>query len=474
MEHQVFAACSTGVRGEARCASAAGHADWAQLSAAADFERRAAALKSRREGLLLPGELRALEAEKEKARLAEERSARRAANASREAAEAEEEEKRKEVQAREAGRRRAWEAPELRELRRHYQEVEAEQLRQLQVLRKEVEEEARKEEEQASRAAHEVEFLAQERASAHLAAESRGRAVQLQKEGEAEAARKTCDQARRAAKEKYQDKMMVHAAVCQAQQQDLKTETRRRKLQAAVRAALDRLIMEQAQLQEQEVRDEKDADRRAQKQQSAMASFWAARAQERRAAEHARAQVLQRVAACLAQRQEDEERLQMLHGLLQEEAAAAALRREEELALQRRLQARTKAVQAAEDGLRNLCANRHRQQAEEAAWRSRFVESCAEEAKLEQLSDQKKRMRLLAFKREADELVAKRRELREAEAEKEESELHLQKLKEQEQSRILEEERRSLLAIHARGGLLDREWFSGAVLPKQLQDPGDS
>eukprot|EP00439_Symbiodinium_sp_Y106_P068201 s1179_g11.t1 len=87
--------------------------DWAQLSAAADFERRAAALKSRAltgegcwpelfcsaglsttlfvPGLLLPGELRALEAEKEKARLAEERSARRAANASREAAEAEEE-----------------------------------------------------------------------------------------------------------------------------------------------------------------------------------------------------------------------------------------------------------------------------------------------------------------------------------------------------------------------------------------------
>ncbi|CAE7943405.1 NLP2 [Symbiodinium necroappetens] len=750
MEHQVFAACSTGVRGEPRCAAAAGHADWAQLSAAADFERRAAALKSRREGLLLPGELRAMEVEKEKARLAEERSARRAANASHEAAEAEEEEKRKEVmlskyasriwgqaatsgkktlkvglcqmtarndkeanfhtckqlvteaasqgcqlvalpecfafigakageaqeaaeplsgptmgryaalakeqqvwlslggfqekvegepenkilnthvilnsegemvsvyrkihlfdapftglveskqtvpgadvvacdsavgklgvtvcydvrfpqlyqqlrfehgaeillipsafsmptgeahwellmrtravecqcyviaaaqaglhnedgnrrqswghamavdpwgkvlaefdgtssgvkvvevqpdalevQAREAGRRRAWEAPELRELRRHYQEVEAEQLRQLQVLRKEVEEETREQEEQVSRVADEVEFLAQERASAHLAAESRARAVQVQKEGEAEVARKTRDQARKAAKEKHQDKMMVQAAVYKAQQQDLQTQTRRRKLQAAVRTALDRLVMEQAQLREQEVRNEEAAIKRAQRQQSAQAFFWAARAQERRAAEQARAQVLERVAACLAQQQEDEQRLQLLHGLLQEEAAAAALRREEERSLERRLEARTKAVQAAEDGLRNLRENRQKEQVEEATWRARFVESCAEEAKLEQLSDQKRRMRLLAFKREAEELAAKRRELRKAEVEKEEADWHLQKLKEEEQSRIVEEERRRLLEVHARGGLLDAAWFSGEVLPKHIQDIDD-
>ncbi|CAE7673380.1 NLP2 [Symbiodinium sp. KB8] len=378
-----------------------------------------------------------------------------------------------EVQAREAGRRRAWEAPELRELRRHYQEVEAEQLRQLQVLRKEVEEETREQEEQVSRVADEVEFLAQERASAHLAAESRARAVQVQKEGEAEVARKTRDQARKAAKEKHQDKMMVQAAVYKAQQQDLQTQTRRRKLQAAVRTALDRLVMEQAQLREQEVRNEEAAIQRAQRQQSAQAFFWAARAQERRAAEQARAQVLERVAACLAQQQEDEQRLQLLHGLLQEEVAAAALRREEERSLERRLEARTKAVQAAEDGLRNLRENRQKEQVEEATWRARFVESCAEEAKLEQLSDQKRRMRLLAFKREAEELAAKRRELRKAEVEKEEADWHLQKLKEEEQSRIVEEERRRLLEVHARGGLLDAAWFSGEVLPKHIQDIDD-
>ncbi|OLQ12034.1 hypothetical protein AK812_SmicGene4141 [Symbiodinium microadriaticum] len=60
-----------------------------------------------------------------------------------------------------------------------------------------------------------------------------------------------------------------------------------------------------------------------------------------------------------------------------------------------------------------------------------------------------------------------------AEVEKEEADWHLQKLKEEEQSRIVEEERRRLLEVHARGGLLDAAWFSGEVLPKHIQDIDD-
>ncbi|CAJ1396580.1 unnamed protein product [Effrenium voratum] len=449
LEDQVFAACRKGPanvgvleEGWTRCAFVSG------------LQPRAEALQRQRASLPLPGEAAAAAAEARAARVAQEREERKAL-LEREAEaqqEAEDQLQQQKMQAKTSAQAAAH--GELQALRRRLLEKEAQQLQQLQVLRQQVEAEEQLQQQLAEGELHEEEHQDLQRLTEQRAEASRQRAQELQREWEVQSFHRQLEHTEQSAAELERDRKMVAAAAEKVRQEDLQSEMQRRQLQRALAGELERLMAQQAERREQLAREQQAAVDRASVEQREKASFWQRLAQERWAAESARGAALQRLQQQLRGQQNGAQRLARLQELLREEEALARQRDQEEAALRRRLEARAKAAQAAQDGIRALEARARAQQAEEDEWRRRFVEQRAEEERLEQMGQQKRRMRLLAFRREAQQQLDERRAAAAKAALQRLEELRAEQREEEDRCRIVEEERRRLLAEHARGGLL--------------------
>merc|ERR1719277_2281100 len=90
-----------------------------------------------------------------------------------------------------------------------------------------------------------------------------------------------------------------------------------------------------------------------------------------------------------------------------------------------------------------------KQREEEDAIREQLLKKFAEDDRIEQMNEHKRRMKVEAHKREAERLVALRREMYEKQREAERDQAA--KLQEEEQKRqvVIEEERRRLIQEHA-------------------------
>merc|ERR1719440_605408 len=88
---------------------------------------------------------------------------------------------------------------------------------------------------------------------------------------------------------------------------------------------------------------------------------------------------------------------------------------------------------------------------EEAKFRAQLMAKFAEDDRIEQLNDQRRRMKVQEHKREVERLMQERRKLYEAEREQELEEMRKQKADEENRHLVIEEERRRLLAEHAKG-----------------------
>ncbi len=89
------------------------------------------------------------------------------------------------------------------------------------------------------------------------------------------------------------------------------------------------------------------------------------------------------------------------------------------------------------------------EKAEDEAWKARIMAEAEKEAKLEQMSQAKRRMKMLELKREADRLLSERQKEREIQNMEEKLYWASLKAEEEEREALIEEERRKLLEEHA-------------------------
>lgn len=87
-----------------------------------------------------------------------------------------------------------------------------------------------------------------------------------------------------------------------------------------------------------------------------------------------------------------------------------------------------------------------RQVEEEQRFREELLAKFAEDDRVEQMNDQKRRMKLLEHRREVDRQIKERREAYEAARQRELQEMHREQESENERQRVIEEERQRLLA----------------------------
>nr|KAJ3420778.1 mannosyl-oligosaccharide alpha-1,2-mannosidase [Polyrhizophydium stewartii] len=134
--------------------------------------------------------------------------------------------------------------------------------------------------------------------------------------------------------------------------------------------------------------------------------------------------------------------------LAQEEQEAAARRRDQEI-LQQRIRKRLELIDAYQMQVRDKKLRLEREREEEEHFRHKMMQKFAEDDRLDQLNQQKRRMKQLEHKRAVDALVEERRRIAHSQAE--EQRLLAQKEIEVERYRqaVIEQERQRLLREHA-------------------------
>eukprot|EP00929_Paragymnodinium_shiwhaense_P067250 TRINITY_DN33868_c0_g2_i1.p1 TRINITY_DN33868_c0_g2~~TRINITY_DN33868_c0_g2_i1.p1 ORF type:complete len:822 (+),score=265.87 TRINITY_DN33868_c0_g2_i1:195-2660(+) len=158
------------------------------------------------------------------------------------------------------------------------------------------------------------------------------------------------------------------------------------------------------------------------------------------------------VAAMVAEREDEfrkeEERRRILESLELEEQLERHRQREELEARKRREDIVARQRDQQEYLERKRQREQHREE-EERRFREELAAKLANDDRIEQMSAQKRRMKLLEHRREVDRQVEERRKLYEAARQRELHEEQLKKEEEDRQAHIVEEERKKLLEEHA-------------------------
>ncbi len=149
-----------------------------------------------------------------------------------------------------------------------------------------------------------------------------------------------------------------------------------------------------------------------------------------------------------AQEQEELERealmLELYQGRRREEERRKDLE-EMEIEIRRRLMLK----ESREAALEYKRRQKMKELAEEEAWRKEMMDQKAEEDRLEQMNDQKRRMRQLQHRKEIEVLLEEKRRQRHVARQEEEEFWAEQKREEEAMAQVVKEERRKLLQKHA-------------------------
>ena len=147
--------------------------------------------------------------------------------------------------------------------------------------------------------------------------------------------------------------------------------------------------------------------------------------------------------------------------LAQEEQEALARKRDKDQ-LEQRIRKRLELIEAYQQQIHRKKMIREKEQEEEAVFRDRLMQKFAEDDRLEQLNQQKRRMKQIEHKRAVDSMVAERRRLIKEQLEEErleaQKEIEIEKYKQA----VIEQERQRLLREHAAklvGFLPKVRWF---------------
>lgn len=423
--------------------------DWSRHKSVAEAPARVESLQRQRARLPLPGQLAAAHLAAEATRIAQERDE-KAAEATRLATlEQEEEQNKRALLLAHAQARLEAASYEARLKTRQELEVQAALALRAQILQREAAgEEARHRAAAERRVGDSLRCEGQREQELRDLQQRRGLA-QLREELRQQAAEARSVQEQRRLAEINVDKERAEAAVAKARAEDVQNLVRKSSLQANVREALGRLLEAQTMQRAEEERSAQEHAQAAACYNQTLSERGARMLQLRRSALELRERRLQQVAQELSQRQAEAQELEDLHLLLQMEEVEALTRLREEAALRQRLEARAAALRDCEADMQRLELQRQQAQAAEAAWAADFCRRRAEEERLETLTKERRRLRLLEHKRELEQLLQERQEHTARERELAREELLKAQEEEAGRSRIIEEECSRLLREHS-------------------------
>jgi len=339
--------------------------------------------------------------------------------------------------------------PDLKALRRRCEHVRATQRQAVQLLEQEV-----REEEAICRTnqmADQDQLQRMKEAEAAMQQELSRRASGAEYREELRAQALTA--AKRAAEEtrmqREQERRLADDAHTRAREEDERSFARRKQVQADMRGSMQHQL------------DEREAEARNRSRQEAEAvqatrAYLASRDQRvqrfadaRRRADQQREVHLQRLRQDLLERTRLNHEFEALRDVLLHEEREAELQRQDAERLERQYEARLAAAQACQDGLRRVEARRRAAVEEEERWRDTFLARLADEDRLEQLSDQRRRQRQAEHRRQSDQHLVDKRRQRQQELANQQLELEQQAQEEARRTATIEEEIQRLLEKYA-------------------------
>jgi len=274
------------------------------------------------------------------------------------------------------------------------------------------------------------------------------------------------------------DKMLVEEVMAKVQDEDRREFARREEKK---KYAMEMLTQHR---EEQERRRREDELRQAQEEENIEAYARQKRAweeqlaREKSAQDAERARVQQEMLREQNQRNREAQQLERLREDLWREEKEEEDRRKELMKARKILEDKQEMLQAYQEHLERQEVKRKAEIAKEQEERQRLMVRYEEDNRLNQVSDQKRRIKMQEYRRDVDRQMEERRRQYEAERQKEREELERMKAEEAEQARIVEEERQSLLKMHAhdarhfpKGALMKESDFEAVGLAKPYRPP---
>merc|ERR1719161_3102774 len=142
--------------------------------------------------------------------------------------------------------------------------------------------------------------------------------------------------------------------------------------------------------------------------------------------------------------------LEKLRNDLYQEELEAEHRRREDLQMRKRLEDRKEMMTAYAYQMNVKKEKEELEKQEEAAFRDQLMQKFMNDARLEKLNTEKRRMMIQRHKKEVERLLQERRKMYEAERNQELEERQRNKDEEEQRQLVIEQERQRLLAFHAK------------------------
>mmetsp|Transcript_59016 Transcript_59016/g.191093 ORF Transcript_59016/g.191093 Transcript_59016/m.191093 type:complete len:480 (+) Transcript_59016:170-1609(+) len=252
-----------------------------------------------------------------------------------------------------------------------------------------------------------------------------------------------------AMQEYMKEKDQVQELVDKIAAEDEMEQKARYEKQTETKAALRQFMIDQKDKQEAMERDEQEEFRRIEQYAADKRALQERLAAEKLEIEKEKKRVLNGMLGKMEAKNKEAEELELLRNDLHLEELEAESRRREEMQMRKKLEDKEEMKNAYVYQMRLKEEKISKQRDEEELIREQLMKKFAEDDRIEQMNESKRRMKTELHKREANRLIELRREMYEQQREAE-REGHA-KLKQEESKRqvVIEEERRRLISEHA-------------------------
>lgn len=245
------------------------------------------------------------------------------------------------------------------------------------------------------------------------------------------------------------EKAQVQELVDRIAREDREELEVRRHKQEETKGQLRKFMVEQKERKEIMMQQEKDEIRKIEEYAIAKRAREERLAQEKEEAEREKVRILNAMLGKMEARNKETEELELLRNDLHLEELEAENRRRDEMQMRKKLedQQEMKNAYTYQTKLKEERAAKAREEEEQI--REQLMRKFAEDDRIEQMNEHKRRMKLETHKREAERLIRLRREMYEQERERERQADSKSREDEATRQTIIEEERRRLIAEHA-------------------------
>jgi hypothetical protein len=354
---------------------------------------------------------------------------------------------------------------DLRRLQQHCLNEQATAEGALHLLRAEVMEEERRQQVVADREADQLARLQDKQEATEGEAARRAAGRKFLHDRSAEAASHHSQRQMQEAAEKKEDLAEANRLAKHMQDEDIQHLTRKQHAQAKLHAALDQLVEERKQQRHMQEAADQALNQEVKEFDVEKRAFAERLAAECKLAEESRQRVLKDLTFALRTHQLQAIVAQDLREAVANEELHVRQRQEDELRLRHSLQTKIAQIHAYRESIKILDERRVIAAEQKSRERQEMLQKLAEDEKLEQLSQQRRRMKKLDHAREVESILQDRWQRRERERQQEMDEIECRKRDEERAALIIGAERSRLLEAY---GL----YKSGAELHRAAVDAG--